>query len=362
MTVRKGGAPVGGVMPPFGDKLSAEQIDAAIAFFQEQWSDRIYGAWLERNGEAAGSLRKPAPTELSDQFTARLKERLSASEISAPEPTPLRGLYQIKIDTGYAYVSGDGRYALLGDLVDLEQGSNLTDLRRNRDNLILLKAFQEQDMAVFPAAGEERARLTVFTDISCPYCRKLHREVPELQEAGVTLRYIPFPRAGTRGDAYRSLRAVWCADDRRGVIDRAMGGGVANWATASVPRPRRRMRANCSASRSASEGRRRSYSPMAASDPAIPLANGNLVWRARCSRPVAALRLLAIVRAMTRRRALPRDARNGHRRRISVGEGIHASLQPARQIGHRRWRGRSCGHYCNESLNPETALWRNENA
>jgi len=66
----------------------------------------------------------------------------------------------------------------------------------------------------------------VFTDTSCPYCRKLHQEVPELQQAGVTVRYVAFPRSGLQGKAYRTMRAVWCAEDRRAAMDSAKGAGI----------------------------------------------------------------------------------------------------------------------------------------
>ncbi len=47
--IRRGGAPVGGVMPAFAEKLDEVQIDAVIAWFQSHWSDEIYGYWTERD-------------------------------------------------------------------------------------------------------------------------------------------------------------------------------------------------------------------------------------------------------------------------------------------------------------------------
>lgn len=49
-SVARGGIPLGGKMPPFGDQLSPAQIDAVIAYFQSQWDDKIYGAWEQRGG------------------------------------------------------------------------------------------------------------------------------------------------------------------------------------------------------------------------------------------------------------------------------------------------------------------------
>ncbi len=45
--VRTGGVPMGGTMPPFGDKLTADQIDAILAWVQSHWSDQVYAAWQQ---------------------------------------------------------------------------------------------------------------------------------------------------------------------------------------------------------------------------------------------------------------------------------------------------------------------------
>ena len=56
-TVRTGGIPLGGTMPGFADKLSAEQIDDILAWVQTHWSDEIYRIWHERNTQAENRLQ-----------------------------------------------------------------------------------------------------------------------------------------------------------------------------------------------------------------------------------------------------------------------------------------------------------------
>ena len=46
-SIREGGVKLGGVMPPFGDKLSDQQVLAVIAYFQSKWSDELYRRWHE---------------------------------------------------------------------------------------------------------------------------------------------------------------------------------------------------------------------------------------------------------------------------------------------------------------------------
>jgi len=219
--INLGGVPLGGVMPPFKDKLSDADIDAAIAFFQSKWSEEIYAAWTERDGD--GSVRAAAAAAEKNEPTRFLRQRFPTLEIGPAEETPLQGVVRVKAGREYVYLTADGRHAFLGSLLDLETGANLTEERKSKDRLSALAAFPDLNRIVFPAQGTEQARLTVFTDTSCGYCRKLHRDVPRLRGAGVTVSYIPFPRSGPAGDAYETMRKVWCSPDRRTAMDIAKG-------------------------------------------------------------------------------------------------------------------------------------------
>jgi thiol:disulfide interchange protein DsbC len=213
-------------MPGFGDKLAPDAVDAVIAWFQSLWPDEVYAAWEQRNGAAGQtpSVRaKAQPDERRAPSLDRLRRMLPGAVIGAPIPMPVPGLYQVKVGADYAYVSQDGRYLLIGDLMDLAHHTNLTEQAKGRDRLARLARIPEADMVVYPAAGVERARLTVFTDSTCPYCRKLHRELPVLRSAGVSVRYLAFPRSGPRGPGSDELRAVWCSADRRTSMDIAQG-------------------------------------------------------------------------------------------------------------------------------------------
>jgi thiol:disulfide interchange protein DsbC len=86
-----------------------------------------------------------------------------------------------------------------------------------------LAGFDIDKQVVFPANGEERAVLNVFTDTSCGYCQQLHREVGHLQDAGISVHYIPYPRGGSRGPGYHSLKQVWCSEDRQTAMSIAKG-------------------------------------------------------------------------------------------------------------------------------------------
>jgi thiol:disulfide interchange protein DsbC len=156
-------------------------------------------------------------------ITNLLKSRLGGAPVGELKSTPVEGIYQTTMGAKVAYLSGDGRYVLIGDMIDLQNQVNLTEMSRRGVAEAALKDFDVSSLIVYPAVGSTKAVLNVFTDTSCPYCVKLHEELPELQQAGIEVRYFPFPRGGTQGPGYDTLRRVWCGDDRLKAMDIAKG-------------------------------------------------------------------------------------------------------------------------------------------
>ena len=229
-TIQRGGAPLGGVMPAFESKLDDAEIDAVISYFQSKWPADTYRKWAarfkveDRNAEIAGQQSQSMEIASQPDITRLLKLRLGTENISPPVETPIKGVYQTRFGNKYGYLIDDGRYVFIGELFDLERAQNLTEISQRSEIKDELAKVSESDMSVFPATGTEKAKLTVFTDTSCPYCQKLHEEVNYLQDAGITVRYLPFPRGGARGPGYLTLKQLWCAEDKREAMD--IGKGI----------------------------------------------------------------------------------------------------------------------------------------
>lgn len=218
-TILEGGAKLGGTMPAFAGKLTEQEIEAVIAYFQSKWPDTIYQKWASANQASdmppiSNIVETLEQATAENKMTALLKRRLRSSQISDPVSTPLEGMFEIQFGTDFGYLSEDGRYIIVGNLIDLETGQNLTNITKGKIALDAINKFAPEDKAVFPAIGEEKAVLNIFTDTSCPYCKKLHAEVPNLQAAGISVHYLPFPRGGSQGPGYATLKQVWCASDR----------------------------------------------------------------------------------------------------------------------------------------------------
>lgn len=125
---------------------------------------------------------------------------------------PVSGMYEVTYGPHIVYLSADGRYMLQGDLVDLQTKQNLTADRRKDTRVAALDKLGDNSMIVF-APDKPKHTISVFTDIDCGYCRKMHREMAVLNGHGVAVRYLAFPRAGIPSASYHKTVSVWCADD-----------------------------------------------------------------------------------------------------------------------------------------------------
>lgn len=149
----------------------------------------------------------------ADEVGGKLRSVIQAHDpgpqVSAAERSPVSGLFQTSIDGVSGYVSADGRYFIVGDMLDLATRRNVTEEGRKERRRALLQKVAPAEAIEF---GAEKAKHTVmvFTDVDCPYCRKFREGVGELEARGIAVRYLAFPRAGPETNAWRTMAAVWC--------------------------------------------------------------------------------------------------------------------------------------------------------
>ena len=123
-------------------------------------------------------------------------------QISSVKPSPVNGIYEVELGGGpVLYVSADGDFFILGDLFSVGVGGivNLAEKQRDRARKTLIDSVAREDMVVFAADEETRATVTVFTDVDCFYCQKLHKEVPAMNAKGIEIRYLRVPASGREG-------------------------------------------------------------------------------------------------------------------------------------------------------------------
>ncbi len=147
-------------------------------------------------------------TMLTEKLTARFRSAPSSIKLSA-----VPNLYEVMYGTEVVYVSADGKYFIAGDMISMEGRKNMTELAKQGIRKGIMDR-QDNKPVVFKAKNEKHV-LQVFTDIDCPYCAKLHREVPELNAKGITIEYLMFPRAGLASNSFKKAISMWCSDDNR---------------------------------------------------------------------------------------------------------------------------------------------------
>jgi thiol:disulfide interchange protein DsbC len=186
-------------------------------------SYRLFAAFLLTF--CATQLAAAADDALIAKLTARIRNVLPDAKVTSIKPAPLPGLYEVSIGPTILYMTGDGKFAVRGDIFDLDAKSNVTDQRRMQARVESLKGLGESSPIRFPATGgKTRHEIYVFTDIDCGYCRKMHKEISQLNAAGVTVNYLAFPRTGLDSESYDKAVAVWCAPDRQSALTEAKTG------------------------------------------------------------------------------------------------------------------------------------------
>lgn len=177
---------------------------------------------------SAGCLFSAGLAAAEDVAQAAIKKTLgevmpgeTAYKIS---PTPASGIYEVDFGDGFIYLTADGKYALKGDIIDLQKNINLTEAKRARSRIDTLATIDAKNMLVFPADKEAKHSITVFTDIDCGYCRRMHQSIKDYTSRGIEVKYVFYPRAGRNSASFQKAVSVWCADDRNAAMTRTMSG------------------------------------------------------------------------------------------------------------------------------------------
>ncbi len=165
----------------------------------------------------------------------RLAERFPDVRPEQISPSPIPGLLELRVGPQIAYVSADGRFLVRGDIIEVKTDVNLTEARRSGARLSAIEEVGEAQMIIF-SPRQVKHTISVFTDIDCGYCRRLHREIDQYLAQGIRVRYLFFPRSGPNTESWTKAEAVWCSADRNGALTRSKRGEVIK-APACSPTP-----------------------------------------------------------------------------------------------------------------------------
>ena len=172
---------------------------------------------------AVAGLAQAAEDAELEAVRAKMDAMFDAIEPEDVSRSPVDGWFTVHKGSIVAYVSGDGRYLLQGDLIDLDTQTNLSEQTRNITRRNVMMAV-EDDRTILFSPSEIKHRVTVFTDIDCTYCRKLHAEIDDYLAAGIEVRYLLYPRNGPASRSWNTSEDVWCANDRNSALTAAKLG------------------------------------------------------------------------------------------------------------------------------------------
>ena len=194
------------------------------------------GATNDAKGDAAvttevtTSLDTQAPLAKNKLSLAEVKANVEAANVRFGganivvhrelSDLDLPGLYEASIDGQALVVTSDGKTAIVGDVFSLSTMTNLTRLEKQKGQALLVEQeiakLDESDFVTYPVSGKKVGQLYVFSDTTCGYCKKLHREIENYQQAGIEVKYIPYPRSALMDGepAFERMKQVMCAEDK----------------------------------------------------------------------------------------------------------------------------------------------------
>lgn len=189
---------------------------------------------------AAGLLALCAASVWADA-QQNIRQGLEALQFPVPvaaiAESPIQGLYQIQLENGRVlYGTEDGEHLIQGVLIAVNGGDmrNLTAEVEAKAISSVINGIPTSELVVF-APAKPKTHVTVFTDVDCGYCRKLHEEVGQLNDLGIEVRYAAFPRGGMQSPAARTMQSIWCAKDQQSAMTSAKQGKSVTSATCDNP-------------------------------------------------------------------------------------------------------------------------------
>lgn len=233
-------------MPPKPDGIQENQLKVSDTVSLMKSSIKKAGkfALLAAMGLGLAMGAQGQSAELmavDEKVKAKITENMGKSvpgfAIQYISRTPAEGLYSVQVEQGpKVFVNGDGTFIIneQGQAIVPENGSFVAWMdpveRRLEEEIqrmakTTLNKIPEDELIVYPAKGEKKGQIFVFTDVDCGFCVKLHRQVPQMNEMGIEVRYLAFPRSGPIGASADKLARAFCAEDRGKALTELKNGG-----------------------------------------------------------------------------------------------------------------------------------------
>ncbi len=204
------------------------QYQGETAFTDANQSVLLIATAIDMGGTTAG-LGKDLPI---DQVMQNVGTKINNTHPDRIVKIPLKGIYELYYGNQVVYMDGSARYFFRNAKLMTATGKDLTrsalstaaSLTASKNHKWLAQ-IAEEDMLVYPAP-RERGYITIFTDVDCPFCRRIHRDIDTYTKAGITVKYLFYPRAGRQSLAYQQFVQAWCSENRYKAISDVLEKGL----------------------------------------------------------------------------------------------------------------------------------------
>lgn len=172
-------------------------------------------------GVAGGAWADEGLDKVKDTISKAWQAAKPGIVINAIEKTEIPGIYKVSVGpSSNIYSTADGANFIVGDLFRVQPNkiTNVSEEARNGDRAKAVASVEDKDLIIFPAKGEKKARMYVFTDVDCYYCQKLHQNMDKMNEMGIEVAYLGYPRAGIGSGSYKKVASAWCAKDKNDAL------------------------------------------------------------------------------------------------------------------------------------------------
>lgn len=204
--------------------LASSLILAACSKSTDNKKDDTLTATTPATAEASNITERNTQKRLISTLEKHFKTANINIKIKEVKPTEVPNLYWVNLEgMGAVYTTSDGKFLIQGDVLRLgdKEITNVNDKILATENKKLLASLKSEDLIIYPAQGKAKHVVYIFTDASCPYCHKLHSQIPEMNSKGIEVRYIAWPR----GEQFMpAMESVWCSANRRAAFDKAVAG------------------------------------------------------------------------------------------------------------------------------------------
>lgn len=168
-----------------------------------------------------------ATADLREQVESALTITNPKLSVKSIQDSPVEGIKEIKLSNGqFLYAEPGSDHVFSGRLLSFTEESwkDHTEERERQDRAQRLQGLDQGTIITFPATGQKEHEIFVFTDISCPYCKRFHAHMDEINERGITVHYLALPRAGIDSSVANNMARIWCTEDPRTAITDAFSG------------------------------------------------------------------------------------------------------------------------------------------